>query len=203
MCTRTDALDWAGQRSAVNPLSIARVVTEGTIVGAVGAVSFAIVHAMLIVPIWSRIPGGMVQAVPAGIALAWAFERLARARNWRTATHGAIFGAVLFLTLLPGTVFANTLRLAGAHPGDWPGTIGTLAIAAISGGFAGWILTRERRASRAHAIATVVLTAAAGGPVPVVNSARAAWLFIGFVPICVAAGTATTLARRIVRKDMS
>jgi hypothetical protein len=202
MCTRADALNWADQRSAVNLERIGRVVTEGTIVGLVGAVSFAIVHAMLIVPIWSRIPGGMVQAVPAGIALAWAFEQLVRARNWRTPTHGAIFGAVLFLTLVPGTVFANALRLAGAHPGDWPGTIGTLAIAAASGGVAGWILTRERRASWALAIATFVVTAAASGPVPVVNSARAAWLFVGFVPICVAAGTATALARRIVRKDM-
>ena len=203
MCTRADAVAWAGQRSAVNPLRIARVVTAGTIVGAVGAVSFAIVHAMLIVPIWSRIPGGMVQAVPAGIALAWAFEQLVRARNWRTPTHGAIFGVVPFLTLVPGTVFANTLRLAGAHPGEWPGTIGTLTIAAASGGFAGWILTRERRVSRALAIATLVLTAAAGGPVPVVNSARAAWLFVGFLPICLVAGTAAAFARRIVRKDMS
>ena len=203
MCTRAGALAWTDQRSAVNPHRIARVVTAGTIVGAVGAVSFAVVHGMLIVPIWSRIPGGMLQAVPAGIALAWAFERLGRARNWRTPVHGAIFGAVLFLTLVPGTLFANTLRLAGARPGDWPGTIGTLTIAAASGGLAGWILTRERRAARALAIATLVLTAAAGGPVPVVNSGRAAWLFVGFAPICLAAGTATTLARRIVRRDMS
>jgi hypothetical protein len=203
MCTRADALAWADQRSAVNLVRIGRVVTEGTTVGMVGAVSFAAVHAMLIVPIWSRIPGGMVQAVPAGIALAWAFDQLVRVRNWRTARHGAIFGAVLFLTLVPGTVFANVVRLAGAHPGDWPGTAGTLAIAATSGGFAGWMLTRERRGSRALAIATLVLTIAASGPVPVVNSARAAWLFVGFVPICVAAGTATALARRIVRKDMS
>jgi hypothetical protein len=203
MCTRAEAQPWVDVRPAVNLVRIARVVTEGTIVGTIGAVSFAIVHAMLIVPIWGRIPGGMVQAVPAGVALAWAFERVAPARNWRSSTHGAIFGALLFLTLVPGTVFANTLRLAGAHPGDWPGTIGTLAIAAASGGFAGWILTRERRAPPAFAIATFVLTAAAGGPVAVVNSARAAWLFIGFLPICVAAGTATTLARRVVRKDMS
>ena len=203
MCTRAHALAWADQRSAVNLARIARVVTEGTIVGTVGAVSFAIVHAMLIVPIWSRIPGGMVQAVPAGIALAWAFEQVVQARHWRTATHGAVFGAVLFLALVPGTVFANTLRLAGAHPGEWPGTIGTLTIAATSGGFAGWILTRERRVSRALAIATLVLTAAAGGPVPVVNSVRAAWLFVGFLPICLVAGTAAAFARRIVRKDMS
>lgn len=203
MCTRVGALAWADERLEVNLARLARVITEGTVVGLVGALSFAAVHAMLIVPVWSRVPAGMVQAVPAGIALAWAFDHLVRVRNWRTATHGAIFGAVLFLTLVPGTVFANVLRLAGAHPGDWPGMAGTLAIAAAAGGFAGWILTRDRRASGALAIATLVVTAAASGPVPVVNSARAAWLFAGFVPICVAAGTATVLARRIVRKDVS
>jgi hypothetical protein len=131
MCTRAEAQPWVDVRPAVNLVRIARVVTERTIVGTIGAVSFAIVHAMLIVP------------------------------------------------------------------------IGTLVVAAASGGFAGWILTQERRASPAFAIAAFVLTAAAGGPVPAVNSARAAWLFIGFLPICVAAGTAITLARRVVRKDMS
>lgn len=168
----------------------------GAIVGLVGAVSFAAVHALLILPIWSRIPGGMLQSVPVGIALAWAFDHLARARGWRTAAHGAVFGGVMFLTLVPGTAFANALRLAGAHAGDWPATLAVLAIAAASGWSAGWALTRERRASRALAIAAVVLTFGASGPIPVVNSARAAWLFVGFIPICVVAGIATAVARR-------
>lgn len=168
--------------------------------GLVGAVSFAGVHSLLILPIWTRIPGGMIQAVPVGIALAWAFEHLARVRGWRTAVHGATFGAVLFIALIPGTAFSNALRLAGLHSGDWPDVLGTLVAAAAAGWGAGWMLTRERRASRALAIATVVLTIGASGPIPVVNSARAAWLFVGFVPICVLAGIATAVARRYLTR---
>lgn len=169
---------------------------EGAAVGLVGAVSFAAVHALAIVPIWSRIPGGLVQAVPVGIALAWAFDHLARARGWRTTAHGAAFGAVMFLTFVPATAFSNGLRLAGIAAGDWPGTLGSLAIAAAAGWAAGWALTHERQASRALAVATAILTIGASGPVPIVNGPRAAWLFVGFIPICVLAGIATAVARR-------
>jgi hypothetical protein len=196
MCARALTRPWTAGWPAVNLPALRRVVTTGAIVGLVGAVSFAAVHALLILPIWGRIPGGMLQSVPVGVALAWAFDHLARSRGWRTAWHGAIFGAVMFLTLVPGTAFSNALRLAGAPAADWPATLVTLAIAAAAGASAGWTLTRERRASRAIAVATMVLTIGASGPIPVVNSSRAAWLFVGFIPICVAAGIATAVARR-------
>jgi hypothetical protein len=154
------------------------------------------VHALAIVPVWTRIPGGLIQAVPVGIALAWAFDHLVRTRGWRTAAHGATFGAVLFLALVPGTAFSNALRLAGIAAGEWPGTLGSLAVAAAAGWSAGWVLTRERRASLAFAVATMVLTIGASGPIPVVNGPRAAWLFAGFIPICVLAGLTTAVARR-------
>ena len=153
-------------------------------------------HAIAIVPIWNRIPAGLIQAVPVGIGLAWAFDHIARVRGWRTAAHGALFGAVMFLTLVPATAFSNALRLAGVRAGDWPGTVGSPAVAAVAGWCAGWMLTREGRASRAFAMATVVLTIGASGPIPVVNGPRAVWLFVGFIPICVLAGVATAVARR-------
>jgi len=181
---------------AVNLGAVQRVIICGTIVGLVGDVSFATVHALAILPIWTRIPGGMIQAAPVGIALVWAFDHFARTRGWRTAAHGAIFGAVLFLALVPGTAFSNALRLAGIHAGEWPGTLASLAIATASGWSAGWFLTRERRASRAMAIATAVLTIGASGPIPVVNGPRAVWLFVGFIPICVFAGVAAAISRR-------
>ena len=84
--------------------------------------------------------------------------------------------------------------------GGWPATLGTLAIAAGAGWGAGWMLTREHRASRALAIGTMVLTTGASGPIPVVNSARAASLFVGFIPICVLAGTATAVVRRYLTR---
>ena len=130
-------------------MSINRVLVEGSIAGCVGALAFAAVHAVLIVPIWRRVPGGLLQAVPAGV-----------------------------------------------HAADWPGAIGSLAIAVAAGWGAAWALTHEHRASRAMAIATAVLTIGASGPIPVVNGPRAAWLFVGFLPICVLAGATVALVRK-------
>jgi hypothetical protein len=196
MCARASARPWTEARPAVSLPAAWRLIRTGAIVGLVGAVSFAAVHALLILPIWGRIPAGLIQAIPVGIALAWAFDHLARTRGWRTTAHGAMFGAVMFLTLVPATAFSNALRLAGAAAGDWPGTLGSLAIAAAAGWTAGWALTREHQASRALAVATAILTIGASGPVPIVNSPRAAWLFVGFIPICVLAGIATAAVRR-------
>jgi hypothetical protein len=185
-----------GHRPAVDLRLAGRIAGEGAIVGAVGAVSFAAVHAALILPIWARIPSGMIQAVPVGVGFAWAFDRVGRARAWSLPAHGAAFGAVMFLTLMPGTAFANAMRLAGVGAGGWPVTIATLILAAGSGWYAGRSLTQDAAASRAVAIATVVLTFGASGPVPVVNSVRAAWLFVGFIPICVLAGTVTAMVHK-------
>ncbi len=102
---------------------------------------------------------------------------------------------------MPGTAFSNALRLAGIAAGEWPGTLGSLAVAAAAGWSAGWILTREMPASRALAIATAVLTIGASGPIPVVNAPRAAWLFVGFIPICVLAGISTAVARRFFTRS--
>jgi hypothetical protein len=99
----------------------------------------------------------------------------------------------MFATLAPATAFSNTLRLAGVRAGDWPGTLGSVAFAIASGASAGWLLTRERRASAIVAAATFVLTLASSGPIPVVNSVRATWLFVGFIPICAAARITLTV----------
>jgi hypothetical protein len=65
------------------------------------------VHALAIVPIWAQLARGVVPAVLAGVALAWAFDELARVRGWHTPTHGAAFGLVIFATLAPAAAFSN------------------------------------------------------------------------------------------------
>ena len=197
MCALDIGLPWSA-RAPVNLSHVRAVIISGAAAGFVSVVSFGIVHAMAIVPIWAQLARGLVPAVLAGIALAWAFDRLERVRGWHGALHGVAFGLIMFATLAPPTAFSNALRLAGVRAGDWPGTLGAVAFAIASGASAGWLLSRERKTSIAFAVATFVLTLASSGPIPVVNSARAAWLFAGFIPICAAAGFMLALVRQFL-----
>lgn len=156
---------------------------------------------MAIVPIWTQLARGVVPAVLAGIALSWAFEELAQARDWHRPLQGAVFGVVMFTTLVPATLFSNALRLAGIRAGDWPATIVVVGLAIASGGLAGWLLTHERRGSIAMAVATFVLTLASSGPIPVVNSARAAWLFVGLAAVCAVAGLTLAVVRQLLGRQ--
>jgi hypothetical protein len=167
-------------------------------------VSFMAIHSLLIAPIWTRAVNGMPLALIGGIALASSFEHIADLRGWRSTLDGARFGALMFATLIPATVFSNALRLAGAEANGWPGAVVSLTIAAATGAAAGWLLTRRRDGTVACAGAAAALIVAMAGPVPVVNGARAAWLFVGFLPICTGAGIVVAMVRRrIVREEHS
>ena len=59
-----------------------------------------------------------------------------------------------------------------------------LKILLLAGGFlAGWLLTRRRRAAAAMSLATLVLAAGMGGPIPITGSLKAAGLFGAFLVI--------------------
>jgi hypothetical protein len=200
MCALDLTRPWSAHARTVNQSRVLDVIITGAAVGVVSTAAFGLVHALSIVPIWAQLARGLVPAILAGMALAWAFEQLAQERGWRTPVHGAAFGLVMFGTLAPATAFSNALRLAGVRAGDWPGTLASVALAIASGAVAGWLLTHERKASGVFATATFVLTLASSGPIPVVNGPRAAWLFAGFVPICVAAGITLACVRRFFRQ---
>lgn len=198
MCALAIGLPWSARARPVNHSTVRRVIMTGVATGLVSVVSFGVVHALAIVPIWLQLARGGVPAVLAGVALAWAFEQLRRVRHWHRPVHGAAFGLAMFGTLVPATAFSNALRLFGIRAGDWPGTLGAVAFAIASGALAGWLLTHERPASMAMAVATLVLTLASAGPIPVVNSTRAAWLFVGFIPICAVAGVTLAIVRQFL-----
>lgn len=201
MCAPAIGLSWSARGRAVNPSRLRTVITTGVAVGLVSVVAFGIAHAVAIVPIWTQLARGVVPAVLAGIALSWAFEELAQARDWHRPLQGAVFGVVMFTTLVPATLFSNALRLAGIRAGDWPATIVVVGLAIASGGLAGWLLTHERRGSIAMAVATFVLTLASSGPIPVVNSARAAWLFVGLAAVCAVAGLTLAVVRQLLGRQ--
>jgi hypothetical protein len=171
-------------------------VVSGLAAGLAGTALFVVVHSLVIFPIWTRFAGHLPFALAAGLGLAGAFNQAASTAGWRSPAAGARFGLVIFATLAPSTFFSNALRTAGVHANDWPGFVGTIALAIASGSAAGWLVTRRRAGAMAFAVATLALTIAMGGAIPIVNSARAALLFAGFLPICVGSGIALAAARQ-------
>jgi hypothetical protein len=165
-----------------------RISLAGAVVAASGLVLFVTIHSLLISPIWGRAARGIPFALIAGVGLAGAFDRIGSLRGWQSPGDGVRFGAAMFLSLVPETIFSNALRLAGLHANDWPGSLGSIALAAASGALTGWWLTRDRSALRPFAIATLALVIGMAGPIPIVNGAPAAWLFLSFLPILIVGG---------------
>jgi hypothetical protein len=125
-------------------------------------------------------------------------DEMANARGRLTLTGAAYCGAALWLTLAPATTLENALRLARRGIPESLGVAAAIALAVASGAVAGFLLTRRVRGALAWAAATTALTLAMGGPIPVVNAARAAWLYLAFLPLCAGATIASTGGRRAV-----
>jgi hypothetical protein len=150
---------------------------------------FGLSHALLIVPIWSRLAGGVPFGVLSGVALGWAYWefRSLRAKEpvWRRGLH---FGMLTWFTILPATAFGALVRNLGMHSPEsvWePAVVTVLALG--SGGAIGYFLEHRLRAAAAGAAAALSLCLAMAGPVPITTSLRAALLFASFlviIPLC-------------------
>jgi hypothetical protein len=167
----------------------APVVVPGVGVGILAVLAFGTVHALLIVPIWTRLAGGVPFAVLSGLLLAWAFDRAAHPRGWSAVNHGLLFGVVMYATLLPATVVDAVMRMNGMRLGDSTvGMVAMIGLYVLGGSAAGWLLSRRRSTAIVFAMATLALMAVSGGPLPIVRSARAMWLSVGIGAICLASG---------------
>jgi hypothetical protein len=177
-------------------LALRRNLTAGVLAGLCGALVFALAHAMIIVPIWSRSGSGFVLGALAGLVAGWAYGELgfdptrnpARSLSVHLASGGA-FGALLWLAVVPVSLVDALLRVLGIAPRYELGAVGVAVILALTGGaLLGWGLMRTRRASLAGASATLLLTIAMAGPVPIGRSLRALGIFLAVLPAAVVGG---------------
>ncbi len=188
------------QQMAAKDLSVA--LAAGALTGLVGLLSFGVVHAILISPIWGSLPGGAPFALLAGLAIGWAFyEMYPQDRQAPRLRNGIRLGALLWLSLLPMTAFALWLRVSGrrASFGEVEIVI-ELVLAVATGAVIGWLTNRNWRATGAFGAAVLGIVLAMGGPIPVLHDARAMKLFIAFLPIYVISGMALAYAQRRLNK---
>jgi hypothetical protein len=180
-------------------------VLAGLISGFVGALLFAAAHAILIVPIWDRMWSGLVLGPLAGALGGWALAELTPGYLTmplaRAAATGALFGAILFLLVVPVTAADLLLRETGIAPRFELVAVGVAVVLAVGTGAAfGSRRTRTRRGMIAGALATLSLTIAMAGPVPVARSPRALGIFLVVLPVAAAAGALFVLVARGVHR---
>lgn len=182
----------------------------GGLSGIAAGLVFAAAHAVLIVPIWNRMTFGLTSAAVAGLAAGWAFVELGfdpadaeQPPSWGTyAAAGLRFGALLWLAVVPVTLTDTALRFAGVAPRFELVAVAVALGLAVGGGLLlGRWLAGTRRAMLAGAAATLLLTVAMAGPVPLPNGRRAVAIFLSVLPACMIAGLLLGLAIRGLQRS--
>ena len=151
----------------------------GAATGLLGVVLFGVIHAAIIVPIWTQLWGGIPFAVGAGLVIGWAFFELPGPARLNVGVVRALaFGFLLWATLIPMTVFGVIVRATGIHGQDdtWEVVL-ELVLTVGTGLVAGRLIGGRWRSALALAAASLALTLTQAGPIPVMNSGRAASLF--------------------------
>ena len=159
--------------------------------GLVGLITFGMLHAWWIVPIWDRLLRGFPFAVVGALAVGWAYGAVLTTGRLppRTSRAGSTFGLGAWLALLPATGASAILRLSGVH--QTAASLGTgieLAVAGLTGFLIGRWLASGWTTTLAVVVGLEVLLAVQAGPVPIVNSERALGLFLLLAPLYVLCG---------------
>ena len=184
-------------------------VIAGATLGLLGAVLFAVAHAVLISPVWSSLLGGLPISLAVGGACGLAFARIwATARRRVRISDGARFGLLLWISLLPVTLVAAGLRWAGMHDAESSlEVLGLVIVSAASGAGLGYAVNQRRGDAAILSVATVLLVLAMGGPIAVGQSATGVGLYVAFaglLPLCgsLLPLTMTRLAAIASRRDV-
>jgi hypothetical protein len=146
---------------------------------------FGAIHAAIIVPIWTRLSSGIPFAVGAGLVIGWAFYELRGPARLNVGVIRALaFGFLLWATLIPMTLFGVIVRATGIHGQDdaWEVVI-ELVLTFSTGVTAARLISGRWRAALALGTASLALTLAQAGPIPVMNSGRAASLFAALAAV--------------------
>lgn len=186
------------------PSELKACLIAGVIVGLIGVAAFGLVHAIIISPIWRSLSGGVPFAVAGGVAMGWAYYELRTGRqSVVTAWNGLAFGFLMWVTLFPMTAFGALARATGFHGQDdsWEVVL-ELLLSFGAGALAGFLFGRRWRASLAAGAATLALTLAMGGPIPVTNSVRAAKLFASFGVVYPFCGLLLAVIKSLISKRL-
>lgn len=190
------------------PPEIVAAIVAGALSGVGGALLFATLHALIIVPIWDRMSSGLVWGGVTGAAAGWAFAEcypdVVRTVTKRGVLSGVLFGSLLWISIAPVTGADAILRLLGlAQRYELLAVAVAVILAVIGGGTLGWLLTHKRRATIAGAVAGLLLVVSMAGPVPVGRSPRARNIFLAVLPAAILGGAAVSLLAPVIYRRLT
>ena len=156
-------------------------VLAGALAGIAGFVTFLLIHALWIVPIWRVAPVGLLAAGGTSAVFGAAYAELLPRLPPRPWTAFAVF-VVIGLVLLPSVVIAELRGPILTIEGDGGGSllvsgvqlvadfvVGLLGTATMSGAALGWLIGRSRRAAVTMALAGFALALGPGHNIPVLG----------------------------------
>ncbi|MCL4562994.1 MAG: hypothetical protein M1281_20570 [Chloroflexi bacterium] len=154
---------------------------SGVLAGIAGLLVFLVIHHLWIKPIWFILPVGLVIAALGGLSVGWAYCELLPSlpkRPWIILA----WAALVSLTLAPAVILAQlrppVFTTAGILNISLQGAViifirDLLLPAALTGGFAGWLIGRTRQAALATALAGFVFALGPGHNVPFLGNTPA------------------------------
>jgi hypothetical protein len=171
------------------PLRTWMFLVAGGIVGALAAVLFLTMHAILLVPIWFALARAVATGAIGGAGIGYAFGVLAASDLSRPSVRrGAAFGAYLWLALLPPSVVELTLKTVSPNIADPIDVALVLASLVLPPAAAAWSYRRARRAVATAIVAVIGLFVLTGGPLGPLQFRRGVSLVAGLLPIFSIAG---------------
>ena len=149
--------------------------------GVAGLIVFIVIHHLWIIPIWFILPLGLVIAGLGGLAVGWVYVELhpyLPPHPWSIISWVALIG----LILLPSIILAE-IRVP-MFDGSVPGGLLMMSVgqavvlfilellvtATLTGGIAGWLISRTPRASLSTALAGFVYALGPGHNIPFLGS---------------------------------
>jgi hypothetical protein len=189
---------------------------SGMLAGVAGLLTFLIIHAWWITPIWFILPLGLFVAVLGGAAVGWAYAEVQHILPPRPWTAAAV-AALIVVILIPATILAELRQPMFAITPT--GAVFQMALgraivifiaelpltAAVVGGLLGWWLGRTLRATIALALSGVIFALGPGHNIPFIGGTGGVgkeWIIMGAV-IAVAALVQTEVYARLVRADLN
>jgi len=153
----------------------------GVMGGICGLLTFLMIHALWITPIWFILPFGLLVAGSGGLAVGWAYMEISVRLPERVWSRALVFMTLIWLALLPSLALAELRRpmftLLEADPvlnmsvpeAAMRFILELLVSTAVAGGLIGWWLGRTRRAAFATALAGFIFALGPGHNIPFIG----------------------------------